>query len=50
MGKETQFKNHLRNTSSELRTNVGATWASAVKAPMLLHTAGEEVTRANPFR
>tara|TARA_Y100000748_G_scaffold222693_1_gene187364 strand:- start:2410 stop:3159 length:750 start_codon:yes stop_codon:yes gene_type:complete len=50
MGKETQFKDHLRNTSSELRTNVGATWASAVKAPMLLHTPGEEVTRKNPFR
>ena len=50
MGKETQFKGHLRNTSSELRTNVAATWASSVKAPMLLHTAGDEVTRKNPFR
>ncbi len=50
MGKETQFKDHLRNTSNELKTNVGATWAASLKAPMLLHTPREEVTRNNPFK
>tara|TARA_Y100000748_G_scaffold253503_1_gene219172 strand:+ start:302 stop:1051 length:750 start_codon:yes stop_codon:yes gene_type:complete len=50
MGKETQFKDHLRNTANELKTNVAATWAASLKAPMLLHTAGEEVTRKNPFK